>query len=74
MYKIYRPNVPDEFQLDELYAELSVEVWEKVNTEKIDRAEFWAKLKATKCSDDKELLESLALDEGEGIDTGEGKA
>ena len=66
MYKNYRPNVPDEFQLDELYAKPSVEVWAKVKTEKIDRAEFWAKLKVTKYSDDKERIESLALDEGEG--------
>ena len=34
---------------------------------------LWVKLKVMKYSDDKELLESLALDEGEGIDTGEGK-
>ena len=33
MYKNYRPNVPDEFQSDELYAEPSVEVWAKVKTE-----------------------------------------
>ena len=33
MYKNYRPNVPDEFQSDELYAKPSVEVWEKVKTE-----------------------------------------
>ena len=74
MYKIYRPNVPEEFQSDELYAKPSVEVWAKVKTEQIDRAEFWAKLKETKCSDDKERLESLALDKGKGIDKGEGKA
>ena len=66
--------VPDEFQSDELYAEPSVKVWAKVKTEKIDRAEFWAKLKVTKYSDDKERLESLALDEGKGIDKGKGKA
>ena len=59
---------------DELYAEPSVEVWAKVKTEKIDRAEFRAKLKVTKYSDDKERLESLALDKGEGVDKGEGKA
>ena len=60
--------------MDELYAELSVEVWAKVKTEKIDRAEFRAKLKVTKYSDDKERLESLALDKGEGFDKGKGKA
>ena len=74
MYKNYHPNVPDEFQSDELYAEPSVEVRAKVKTENIDRAEFRAKLKVTKYSDDKGWLESLALDKGEGIDKGEGKA
>ena len=33
MYKNYHPNVPDEFQSDELYAKPSVEVWAKVKTE-----------------------------------------
>ena len=42
MYKNYRPVVPDEFQSDELYAKPSAEVWSKVKTEKIDRAEFRA--------------------------------
>ena len=73
MYKNYCTYVPDEFQLDELYAEPSAEVWAKVKTEKIDRAGFWGKLKVTKYSNDKERLE-MALDEGEGIDEGEGKA
>ena len=58
--------MPDDFQLDELYAKLSVKAWVKVKTEKIDWAEFWAKLKVTKYSNDKEWLESLALDEGDG--------
>ena len=44
-----------------------------MKTEKIDRADFREKLKVTKCSNDKERLE-MALDEGEGIDEGEGKA
>ena len=66
MYKNYRPNVPDEFHSDELYAEPSKEVLSKVKTEKIDRSVFRAKLKATKYSDDKERIESMALDEGEG--------
>ena len=74
LVKNYRPNVPDELQSDKLYAEPSAEVWAKVKTEKIDRAEFRAKLKVTKYSDDKGWLESLALDKGEGIDKGEGKA
>ena len=66
MYKNYRPVVPNEFQSDELYAKPSAEVWSKVKTEKIDRAEFQAKLKVIKYLDDKERIESLALDEGEG--------
>jgi hypothetical protein len=66
MYKNYKPYVPDEFQLDELYDEPSAEVWAKVKTEKMDRAVFRAKLKVTKYSNDKERLESLALDEGDG--------
>ena len=74
MFKNYRLYVPDEFHSDELYAKPSAELWSKVKTEKIDRAEFWAKLKVTKYSDDKERLESLALDKGEGFDKGKGKA
>ena len=69
-------NVPDEFQSDELYVEPSAEVWKRVKTEKIDRSEFRAKLKVTKYSKDKERIESLAFDEGEGksaLDEGEGK-
>jgi hypothetical protein len=71
------PNVPDEFQSDELYVEPSAEVWAKVITEKIDRSEFRAKLRVTKYSKDKALIESVALDEGVGkaaLDEGEGKA
>ena len=77
MYKNYRPDVPDEFQSDELYVEPSADVWAKVKTEKIDRSEFRAKLKATKYLKDKERTESIALDEGVGKaepDEGEGKA
>ena len=46
-------------------------MWAKVKTEKIDQAEFRKKLKLTKYSDDKERLESLALDN---IDKGDSKA
>ena len=63
MFKNYKPNVPDEFQSDKLYAEPSVEVWAKVKTEKIDRSEFRAKLKMTKYSNDKERIEGIAFDE-----------
>ena len=65
--------MPDKFQLDELYAKPSVEVWAKVKTEKIDRADFWKKLKVMKYLDDKELLE-MSLDGGKGIDKSKGKA
>ena len=66
MFKNYKPNVPDEFQSDKLYAEPSVEVWAKVKTEKIDRSEFRAKLKMTKYSNDKERIEGIAFDESGG--------
>ncbi len=36
MFTKYRPNIPVQFQLDELYAEPSAEVWTKVKKEKID--------------------------------------
>jgi hypothetical protein len=48
MWKNYRPNTPVEYHLDKLYAELSKEMWEKVKTEKTDRSEFQATLKAKK--------------------------
>ena len=63
MFLKYHLVVPDEFQLDELYAELSAEVYSKVKKEKVDRMEFQKKLKATKYANDKEHIESLALDE-----------
>ncbi len=73
MFKNYRLYVPDQFQLDELFAKPSVEVWAKVKTEKIDQAEFRKKLKLTKYSDDKERLE-MVIDKGEGIDKSKGMA
>ncbi len=57
--------VPDEFHSDELYAEPSVKVWSKVKKEKIDQSEFRKKLKATKYANNKEHIESLALDEAD---------
>ena len=62
----YRPNIPVQFQLDELYAEPSAEVWAKVKKEKIDRSEFRAQQKADKSVNDKERIESLAVYDGEG--------
>ncbi len=35
MFTKYRPNIPVQFQLDELYAEPSAEVWAKVKKEKL---------------------------------------
>lgn len=43
MFQKYRPVVPNEFHSDELYAEPSAEVYSKVKSEKVDRAEFWKK-------------------------------
>ena len=54
MFTKYRPNIPVQFQSDELYAEPSAEVWAKVKKEKIDRSEFRAQLKVDKYVNDKE--------------------
>ena len=66
LFTKYRPNIPVQFQSDELYAEPSAEVWAKVKKEKIDRSEFRAQLKADKYVNDKERIESLAVYDGEG--------
>jgi len=66
MFTKYRPNIPVQFQLDELYAEPSAEVWAKVKKEKIDRSEFRAQLKANKYVNDKEQIENLVVYDGEG--------
>ena len=70
MFQKYSPVVPEEFHVDDFYAEPSTEVWSKVKTEKIDRSEFRKKLKATKYANDKERIESLALDEDTDNDAG----
>ena len=72
MFKNYRPVVPVEFHSDELYAEPSPEVWSKVKVEKVDRSEFRANLKAKKFAG-KELIESKAFDDNEGIGGEEGR-
>jgi len=54
MFTKYRPNIPVQFQSDELCAEPSAEVWAKVKKEKIDQSEFRAQLKADKYVNDKE--------------------
>jgi hypothetical protein len=66
LWKNYKPNIPIEYHLDELYAEPSEEVFAKVKTEKIDRSEFWKTVKAKKYSENKEQIESVAFDNGEG--------
>ncbi len=66
MYTKYCPNIPVQFQLDELYAEPSAEVGAKVKKKKIDRLEFCAQLKADKYVNDKEQIESVAVYDGEG--------
>ena len=60
----YPPNIPVQFQSDELYAEPSAEVWAKVKKEKIDQLEFRAQLKADKYVNNKEQIESLAVYDG----------
>ena len=54
MFTKYHPHIPVQFQLDELDAEPSAEVWTKVKKEKIDQSEFCAQLKADKYVHDKE--------------------
>ena len=66
MFTKHRPNIPVQFQLDELYAEPSAKVGAKVKKKKIDRLEFRAQLKAEKYVNDKERIESLAVYDGEG--------
>ena len=63
MWKNYRPNVPMEFQSNELYAEPSAEVKAKVKDEKSDRSEFRAVPKAKKYAEKWQAV-SLAFDDG----------
>ncbi len=64
--KNYRPNILIEYHLDKLYAEPSEEVLAKVKTEKIDRSEFRKTVKAKKYLENKEQIESVAFNNGEG--------
>jgi hypothetical protein len=61
MWKNYRPNVPDEFHNDALYAEPTADEWSKVKVERGDRSEFRAAQKAKKYAA-KEAVERLAFD------------
>ncbi len=64
LWKNYRPNIPIEYHSDELYAEPIEEVLAKVKTEKIDRSQFWATVKAKKYLKNKEQIESVAFNNG----------
>ncbi len=61
MWKNYRPNVPDEFHNNALYAEPTADEWSKVKVERGDRLEFRAAQKAKKYAA-KEAVERLAFD------------
>jgi hypothetical protein len=64
--EIYRLNIPIEYHSHELYAEPSEEALAKVKTEKIGRSEFWKTVKAKKYSKNKEQIESVTFEDGEG--------
>ncbi len=66
MWNNYRPNVSIEYHSDNLYAEMSEEVWAKVKTEKTDRSLFRVTLKVKKYAENKEQIESMAFKDGEG--------
>jgi hypothetical protein len=66
MWNNYRPNVPLEYHSDKLYYEPSEEVWVKVKMKITDRSEFQGTLNAQKYVENKEPIESVAFDNGEG--------
>jgi hypothetical protein len=67
LWKNYRLNISIEYHSDELYAEPSEEVLAKVKTQKTDRSQFRATVKAKKYLENKEKIESLAFDDGKGM-------
>ena len=73
MWKNYRPNIPVEFQNNELYAKPDKKVLAMVKDEKSYRLEVRAKLKAEKAASMKEIVERIAFDKGDGDRVGEGK-
>ena len=66
MWKNYRPNIPVEFQNNELYAKSDKKVLAMVKDEKSYRSEVRAKLKAEKAAGMKEIVERIAFDTGDG--------
>ena len=62
----YRPNIPMEFQQNELYGERTVEQWSKVKVEKADRSEFHKSQRVKKYTA-KEVIERHAFDVEVGI-------
>ena len=73
MWKNYRPNIPVEFQNNELYAKPDTKVLAMVKDEKSYQSEVRAKLKAEKAAGMKEIVERIAFDKGDGDRVEEGK-
>ena len=73
MWRNYRPNIPVEFQNNELYAKPDEKVLAMVKDKKSSRSEDRAKLKAHKAAGMKEVVERIAFDKGDGDRVGEGK-
>ena len=73
MWKNYCPNIPVEFQNNELYAKPNKKVLAMVKDEKSYRSEVRAKLKAEKAAGMKEIVERIAFDTGDGdiVEVGE---
>ena len=73
MWKNYHPNIPVEFQNNELYAKPDKKVLAMVKDEKSYRSEVRAKLKAEKAAGMKEIVERIAFDKGNDNRGEEGK-
>ena len=65
MWKNYCPNIPVEFQNNELYANPNKKVLAMVKNEKSYRLEVRAKLKAEKAAVMKEIVERIAFNKGD---------
>ena len=73
MWKNYCPNIPVEFQNNELYAKPDKKVLAMVKDEKSYRSEVRAKLKAEKAAGMKDIVERITFDTGNGNRGEEGK-
>ena len=73
MWKNYCPNIPVEFQNNELYAKPNKKVLVMVKDEKSYQLEVGAKLKAEKAAGMKDIVERIAFDKGNGNRGEEGK-